>query len=942
MLAPRHTSLIARNYVPNGAVDPFSTLNAVSLMEGEKRETVTDLEINTGNGVLGIQRTYRQFFQDTLRFMGAGWSHSHHARLRDHNQGLAFFIMPDGGEIGFYSNIDGQFHRGFPGISADMFWYYQPEIPERHFEITFVDGTRYWFGGPNNMLTRIFFPNGRYWSYTYQTTTTAHDMGLLRQVSDEFGNTLHFRYHNAPGTASHRQLWRVGDQTVANITSPTGITGRYVEYTYTTSSVGNIALLTGVRDVNGNPWAYSYNTPVAWRSTNLFPLHRVLSPPVASHSTDFNAANRIRLKNIAYTWQNGVVNAITQSLGRELSGTFQVTENYTFQRTAAPRQTQIEVAGRTTTHKFDQEVYDSTTDPAGNTTSQALNNNYQITQWINGNNDPTSFSWSASGLFLQQVTDPEAYITTFEYENNDSVNGRLIKTIDALGRRTEYEYQDPQQPRQPSRVRIFAGGVYQRETHFLYGSWGTKTHEIEVTPTSSGLAWNNTFSYYTSTTNKPKLTQILETTYNAQGLPSRHRRHALPTGSEHEDVTLTYDSLGRVIKRQHTRILGDCQFQHLRYDNAGNITSMVCGTGDLSGTYNPETLYDPNDPNRYRVTIHQYDTMGRRIVERTNVGSPHEEKTYSYYDAMSRPIRTVVNVTPAATSWEEAGRWQWDEAQQVWKRHTDGTPIEQGVLNDQNLIEEREYNEIGKLRLKRAPDKTVTLYGYAATGKLLRVIENASNTSFFITEPDLEDRLRVRYYTISPDPDRDIETLYSYDAAGNITHINRVKSAATGVFETVTQYTLNKRGDKPTEVVNPVTDHAERAKPDQQVVTHRFTDEVGRVARVMVEADYREWLSPSAAVLLRGTLFGYDWLDRQLRTIESASDLSYVVATETKGDHSLAQYPTGTTKSDSDRDIFSHTWPDSLGRRPASKSRQRASLLTHGTGLGTPMTRSGA
>ncbi len=136
-------------------------------MEGEKRETVTDLEINTGNGVLGIQRTYRQFFQDTLRFMGAGWSHSHHARLRDHNQGLAFFIMPDGGEIGFYGNIGGQFHRGFPGISADMFWYYQPEIPERHFEITFVDGTRYWFGGPNNMLTRIFFPNGRYWSYTY-------------------------------------------------------------------------------------------------------------------------------------------------------------------------------------------------------------------------------------------------------------------------------------------------------------------------------------------------------------------------------------------------------------------------------------------------------------------------------------------------------------------------------------------------------------------------------------------------------------------------------------------------------------------------------------------------------------------------------------------------------------------------------------------------------
>src|SRR5579863_635385 len=63
------------------ALDQEATDLPISLYKGEKRETATDISLNTPNGALTFTRTYRQSKQATYTFMGLGWTHNHNTVL---------------------------------------------------------------------------------------------------------------------------------------------------------------------------------------------------------------------------------------------------------------------------------------------------------------------------------------------------------------------------------------------------------------------------------------------------------------------------------------------------------------------------------------------------------------------------------------------------------------------------------------------------------------------------------------------------------------------------------------------------------------------------------------------------------------------------------------------------------------------------------------------
>jgi YD repeat-containing protein len=251
-----------------------------------------------------------------------------------------------------------------------------------------------------------------------------------------------------------------------------------------------------------------------------------------------------------------------------------------------------------------------------------------------------------------------------------------------------------------------------------------------------------------------------------------------------------YDDVGRVEKGHQSSLLGSCKFSHTFYDDANRVTATVCGTADLPTTpYTLETLYDNNNPDKYRVTMYEYDTMGRRTRERTNVGSPYEQTRVLFYDSLSRIIKSVANLQPQTTPWSDVGQWYWRLDIERWANAT-GSAISHGSLNDQNLPEEFQYNELGKVRLKRDTSGQATIYGYTGKGNLRREIKYAKTPDYFTKAPipSLADRISLANYPLDTTiVDADIETLYTYDGASRITSIDRVRIDATQ-YETRTEY----------------------------------------------------------------------------------------------------------------------------------------------------------
>lgn len=290
----------------------------VSLIDGEKRETVTDLTIQTPGEPLTFFRTYNQNRQDMLKFMGLGWTHNHAITLDTSISGKRIVRMPSGGEARFTQDtLNPNIYAGDPGSSSSIVF----DSGTSQHTLTASDKSEYVFDSQGRLVTRRW-PNNETWTYDYFTADHGDGSaeGLLKEVADDYGNKLRFAYRTTFeggfDDSNNPQLWRVGDHTVpafgeANDLEWSSPDGRYVEFDYSENVIEDsgspgtvisgddpllIAVHTARQDEWGDPyeWNYAYHDD-AQHLDVLNYLKSITSP-------ELDDGSRIIVKDLDYSY----------------------------------------------------------------------------------------------------------------------------------------------------------------------------------------------------------------------------------------------------------------------------------------------------------------------------------------------------------------------------------------------------------------------------------------------------------------------------------------------------------------------------------------------------------------------------------------------------------------------------------------------------------------
>ncbi len=421
--------------------DSAESGDPISLLNGEKRERVTDLTVLSPQQSLDFSRIFRQFKQEDQRHMGAGWDHNHNVYLDlvDEASGTIRMHTGDGGSITF---------TGGPDTFS----------PHASSAVLTKDGSQYILTGQNKSirtfasdgkLTEYTWPSGETWAYTYYSTGHPF-VGRLHKVEDDHGRGIQLTYTTIPWatTGLETQLWRVGDLDTLNLDDTVNDpVGRFVQFNYIkqhddgSALTGDaIPLLGSVRDVRGNTWSYEYFGSTAGEH-QTDPLHDYLLRVVAPDGTV--------KKELVYgtVTTRDVIPSVTEKLGKLSSGAFLEEISYTFDPTNdVTTQTSD---GKTTTHHFLNGNYVGPEDPDENQGYQYINDDRRPFFQQDANGHITRMEWSSGGNNLTKVTDADGKETSFAYDTQTDL---LLHRTDPGGQRTHYIYDDNN--RQPTLVLV--------------------------------------------------------------------------------------------------------------------------------------------------------------------------------------------------------------------------------------------------------------------------------------------------------------------------------------------------------------------------------------------------------------------------------------------------------------------------------------------------------
>lgn len=364
-------------------------------------------------------------------------------------------------------------------------------------------------------------------------------------------------------------------------------------------------------------------------------------------------------------------------------------------------------AGKTVTHHFFNGVYGGTEDPQGNFGYSGLNDQYRPVVQVDPNGQQTQLGWSEDGKHLTSVTDAEGHETSFDYNTDDTLNF----SIDAEGRKTEYLYGDTSNPRLPTEIKVIAADetTVLRWQQFSFDTQGRTLSEEMLDPLDGVTVLRRTSRAYYDSSNP-----------NGEGLLHTVTQEDLDNPANDVTTTYFYDSAGRVVQTNSSATFGSCTRSYTVFDPAGNVVASICNY-ENEGTA-PTTieeavdLYDSGNPDINRVTVHEYDTLGRRFKTIVDAGSAFEQTSLTVFDTLNRVVRTIRNYVADISVPEPfiAEREAFDH----------------GPDNTWNLVTDTEYNERGQVRREVDLLGNVTLYGYDEAGRLIRSVQSADRPDY--------------------------------------------------------------------------------------------------------------------------------------------------------------------------------------------------------------------
>ena len=417
------------------ADDDPKTKNPISLRLAEKQLDETDIQMNTPLGVLAFTRRYRQSQQDSLDYMGLGWSHNHLYRLVEDGgtPNKITVTLPSSRVIFYDENSDDTFEAAAGSTSVIV-------KTVSGYDLTASDESEYHFDTAGKLITHTL-NNGEVWTYSYDGN------GNLTLVSDGYGRSLEFAYYTGTSSFKDDLLWRVGALGVGQTSDLTNTTPTmpYIELDYTNDGNGD-GLLTDVQDVRGEDWSYRYygsgtgETDTKWLN---FLVERF--SPAVDRDGDGSADSAITIEALSYSGTaRDAISQIVQNRGESLM-------SKTLDFDPDNDVTTETVEGLELTHHFTNGVYVGTEDDQNNAQEKAPLSNYRPAYQEDAKGNRTAMKWSADGKRLEGVVDANFNETAFRYDQQD----RLLYSTNPEGRITHYEYDGVD--RQPNQILVTDG-----------------------------------------------------------------------------------------------------------------------------------------------------------------------------------------------------------------------------------------------------------------------------------------------------------------------------------------------------------------------------------------------------------------------------------------------------------------------------------------------------
>jgi RHS repeat-associated protein len=308
-----------------------------------------------------------------------------------------------------------------------------------------------------------------------------------------------------------------------------------------------------------------------------------------------------------------------------------------------------------------------------------------------------TFSYSGTGLTVQQVTDPTGRSVSYTYDAND----RLSLVTDPLGQVTRYNYDIEGRLATLTDPR---GTVTERNT---YDSAGRVIRQVQADGGTFQIAYQVTAGTITGVTetdsNGNKLTfrfgtgRVLTEATDALG-----QRTQTPRASGSNLVTSRTDALGRTT--QYT------------YDGTGNVLTLTDPLGQVrTFTYDPSfnQVLTSTDPLN-QTTTYSYDNNGNL----TSITDPLNHTTTFGYNATG-DLTSVTDALNHTTTFE------YDSV---------GNLV--ATVDPLGNRTERTYDSFSRLIMVKDPNGAMTRFAYDVLDRLVSITDPLGGTTQFSYDPN--------------------------------------------------------------------------------------------------------------------------------------------------------------------------------------------------------------
>jgi RHS repeat-associated protein len=782
----------------------------INTATGALEYSVTDLNFPALGGEMAFRRSYSTLATDMYTTtLGYGWTHNLDTRLM-FQLGQALFKAHSANQYIFYDNFDGTYSP-YPGIKATL------TRSGSDYVITTSSQTTYTFDAEGKLITWTN-ATGHSWTYTYNVSdqliqvesgarhiSLAYEAGQLKTVSDHTGRQVTFNY----------------DPTTGDLAS--------------------------VVDVNNKTWTYHYDGTSHRLTEVIDPLNRTIERTAYDSQgraiQQFNGEGELV---VSLTYNADGTTTVTDGLGHSTVHDYDVRNTLTNQTNAL---------AASSSKAFDHNFHPTSSTDALNHTSQMewSEDGANLTKTIDALGHPTTLEYNPLNN-LTHTTDALQHTTVYTY------TGTLLTSFaDALGKVTFYEYTTAADAPQPPNLLKSVTDPNGLTTSYLYNEFGQRL--TVTTPQGATHYSYDALGRVETVTDTLSLVTKYEYD-NAGRQVKIIRNYLLVNGQvvqNHQNAynlitTYVYDDAGRLTKTTDT--LGHSNWTC--YDQAGRVTRTVTNaTGadpcaaNYVGSGNPdedritETKYDEAgnviatiDPANI-VTRAYYDELNRPIVTISNLtvdvltlladvpafDPAHPDQnvrsnggttlyddagnitrsvdvtgrvTYTCYDALNRPVKTIQNPTVADPC-------------------PDYSPSSEA---DKDVIQKTVYDEVGNVKATIDAQGIITRTYYDALNRPYVTIRNL--TVAIDTPLD-----QVPAYSSSR-PDENIGSQTFYDDSGRA---YRQLDLATGqsnwtCYDTagrVSQTVVNAVGSNPC-----AAGYTPSGQPDEDLITQYVYDNNGR------------------------------------------------------------------------------------------------------------------